>query len=86
MVATYANAQRARARAVNVKGLKKNLREVLSSAQVSVVEAAKGVLHTGIRCFLERFNLSVGLGPIRLTVVSSYGRVPRTQEWTHIVP
>jgi hypothetical protein len=86
VVATYANAQRARARAVNVKGLKKNLREVLSGAQMSAVEATKGVLHAGILCFLEGFNIRVGLGPIRLTAVSTHGRVPRTQEWTHVVP
>ena len=42
MVATYANAPRARARAVNVKGLKKNLREmVLSDAQIVAFERRK---------------------------------------------
>ena len=35
-----------------------------------------GVLHAGVHCFLEGFDLGVGLSPICLSGVSGYGELP----------
>ena len=76
MVATYASALRARARAVNVKGLKKNLRKMLLSGAEMVFRPTEDALHAGVLCFLEWLDLGVRLGSIRLNAVSSYGEPP----------
>jgi len=79
VVATYANAQRARARAVSVKGLKKNLRGMLLSDARAVFRVTECVLHTCVHRFLEGLDLGVGFCSIRLNAVISYGEPPDTR-------
>ena len=76
VVATYANAPRARARAVSVKGLKKNLSGVLLSGARIVFQTTHGVLHACIHRFLEGFDLGVWLCSICLKATTSYGEPP----------
>ena len=62
-----------------MRGLKKNLRDMLLPGARAVLWMMKDILYAGIHCFLEGFDLGVGLGSICLNAVSSCVELPGTR-------